>query len=74
MILFSQIRVARAPLGWKQSELAATAGVSLAAVNNMERGSSDPRASALSAVTATLEAAGVEFTNGDGPGVRLHGR
>jgi hypothetical protein len=34
-------------------------------------GASMPRQANLDAIRAALEAAGIEFTNGDGPGVRL---
>ena len=34
-------------------------------------GASMPRQASLDAIRAALEAAGIEFTNGDGPGVRL---
>jgi predicted transcriptional regulator len=71
MISPSQIRGARAMLGLKQTELAKLAGISKTALINIESGASDPRASTLTAILRALEAAGVEFTNGDQPGVRL---
>lgn len=73
MINAAQIRAARALLEIKQAELAKSAGISLATLNNIERGVSDPRASTLSAIQSALEAAGVLFIdqNGEGPGVRL---
>ena len=57
-------------LGLTQAELAKHAGISTTGLNNIESGSSDPKASTL---RAALEAAGVEFIaeNGGGPGVRL---
>lgn len=60
-------------LGLTQADLAAAAGLSATALNNIERGSADPRASTLKAIQAALEAAGVEFIpeNGGGAGVRL---
>jgi len=69
----AQIRAARALLGLKQSDVAASAEVSLATLNNIERGVTDPRTSTLSAIRRALEAAGVEFIpeNGGGAGVRL---
>lgn len=73
MISPQQIRGARAMLGLTQADLAAAAGLSATALNNIERGSADPRASTLKAIQAALEAAGVEFIpeNGGGAGVRL---
>jgi len=71
MITPAQIRAARALLDWNQSELAEKAGLSLTALNNLERGRSDPKASTLNAVQKAIEAAGVAFTNGDEPGVRI---
>ncbi|MDJ0896281.1 MAG: helix-turn-helix transcriptional regulator [Alphaproteobacteria bacterium] len=61
-----QIRAARALLGIKQSDLARAAAVSLATVNNLERGFADPRASTVDALSAALSTVGVDFTEQDG--------
>jgi predicted transcriptional regulator len=61
-------------LGLTQTDLAVKAGISRAALIAIETASSDPRASTLTAIQEALEAAGVEFTNGDQPGVRLRKR
>lgn len=73
MISAEQIRGARAMLGLTQADLAERAGISVTGLNNIERGSSDPKASTLRAIQAALEAAGVIFVaeNGEGHGVRL---
>jgi transcriptional regulator with XRE-family HTH domain len=73
MLTPQQIRGARAMLGMTQADLAARAGLSATALNNIERGASDPRASNLAAIQRALEGAGVLFIaeNGEGPGVRL---
>lgn len=71
MIVPAQIRAARALLGMKQSELAVSSGISEISIKNIERGATDPRTSTLTAIIRALESAGVEFTNGDQPGVRL---
>src|SRR5688572_16797721 len=71
MITPSQIRGARAMLNLTQAELAARAGLSTTGLNNIERGLSDPKTSTMSAIQRVLEEAGIEFTNGDEPGVRL---
>jgi predicted transcriptional regulator len=58
-------------LGLTQSDLAAKAGISKTALISIETSTSDPKASTLSAIQKALEAAGIEFTNGEQPGVRL---
>lgn len=45
----------------KQRDLAAAAGVSLATLNNIERGVADPRSSTLSAIERALNGAGIDF-------------
>jgi transcriptional regulator with XRE-family HTH domain len=76
MIRPSQIRAARAILDWTQAELAERAGISKTGLNNIERGSSDPKSSTLAAIQRVLEEAGVQFIpeNGGGAGVRLRDR
>jgi transcriptional regulator with XRE-family HTH domain len=71
MLKPEQIRGARAMLGLTQAEVAKRAGISTTGLNNIERGASDPKASTLTAVQHVLEAAGIEFTNGGEPGVKL---
>lgn len=60
MISAALIRAGRALIGAKQSELAAAAGVSLATLNNIERGIGDPRSSTLDAIERALSDAGVD--------------
>ena len=73
MISAAQIRAARGMLGWTPRELARRAIVSDATVYALERVQGlAANVDALAAVQATIEAAGIEFTNGDAPGVRLH--
>lgn len=55
-----QIRAARAMLEVKQRDLAAAAGISLATLNNIERGVADPRSSTLAAIERALKDAGIE--------------
>ena len=62
----AQIRAARALLGWTQAELAAKAGISTNALNNIERGAADPRLSTVNAIRKALEDAGIEFLSGEG--------
>ena len=69
-IIAIQCKMARAALGLGVRELAELAAVSQDTVSRLERGEElMPRT--LEAVQRALEAAGVEFTNGDEPGVKL---
>ena len=65
MINPSQIRAARAIINAKQSELAKIAGVSLATLNNIERGIGDPRTSTLDSISKALANAGVHLSQDD---------
>jgi transcriptional regulator with XRE-family HTH domain len=59
----SQIRAARSLIGIKQSDLARGAGISLATLNNIERGVGDPRTSTLESIERALSGAGIEFSS-----------
>src|ERR1700730_2144552 len=65
-----QCRMARAALGLGIRELAAVAKVSIDTVVRFERGE-ELKERTVDALRGALEAAGIEFTNGDQPGVRL---
>ena len=65
-----QCRMARAALGLGVRELAAAAKVSVDTVARFERGD-QLKERTVEALQHALEAAGVEFTNGERPGVRL---
>jgi hypothetical protein len=67
------IRAARALLRWEQRQLAEASSVSLPSVKRLEvrPGNLAAHASTVVALVRALEAAGVEFTNGEQPGVRL---
>jgi transcriptional regulator with XRE-family HTH domain len=65
-----QLRMARAAVGWGVRELAEKAGVAANTVTRIENGS-DAKQSTIDSLQRALETAGVEFTNGDQPGVRL---
>jgi transcriptional regulator with XRE-family HTH domain len=78
MITGSQIRAARALLGWTSQKLADTSGVHYATISRAEQVDGVPsiRAPTLAQIQTTLEDAGLIFlSNGDtrsgGPGVRL---
>jgi transcriptional regulator with XRE-family HTH domain len=74
MLTSEQCRAARALLKWNQGELAERANIALSTVKDFETERRKPHASNLVAMEQVLTAAGVEFTNGDAPGVRLHKR
>jgi hypothetical protein len=69
VITGAQIRQARRLLNWRISELATRARVPASLIERAERSAdySGPR----SGPQARLESAGVEFTSGDAPGVKL---
>jgi len=56
---------------WIKATLADGAMVSRSVVIDFEKGRSVPTRNNLAAIQRVLEEAGVEFTNGDAPGVRL---
>jgi transcriptional regulator with XRE-family HTH domain len=73
MISGAQVRAARGLLGWARHELARRAVVSDATTYALENAKgSAANVDAMAAVQVTLEAEGIEFLNGDPPGVRLH--
>lgn len=70
----SQIRAARALVGWSQSEVATAAGLSIPTVKRAEAdGGIRVSKDAADAIASVLKKAGVEFIaeNGGGPGVRF---
>jgi predicted transcriptional regulator len=67
----AQCRAARALIGMKQSEFARAAVVPRGVIVDFEVSPLPPKPAYLEAIQRTLESAGVEFTNGDQPGVRL---
>ena len=67
----SQCRGARAMLGMDQARLAELALINRNTVMDFESGKRTPTRANVQAIQDALERAGVEFTNGDQPGVRL---
>lgn len=67
------VRAARALLRWEQKKLAEMSGVSLPTIGRLEMqpGPLGAYVGTISAIRRALEAAGIEFTNGGAPGVRL---
>ena len=67
----AQVRMARAALNWSPGDLAKAAGVHRNTVSNFETEKYADDPGKLAGIRSALEAAGVEFTNGDAPGVRI---
>lgn len=78
MLTAEQIRAARALVRMEQSQLAATAGISVETVKRLERlaGPISANTGTEAALRRAFTEAGVIFIdeNGDGPGVRLQKR
>jgi transcriptional regulator with XRE-family HTH domain len=77
MLTAEQLRAARALLRWDQATVAERAGVSLETIKRLERLDGPllaTRSSTLDALEKTFRAAGVDFTNGGEPGVKLRKR
>jgi transcriptional regulator with XRE-family HTH domain len=74
-ITSEQIRAARALLRWEQKDLAEASKVSLPSVKRLETIPGDLAAQerTVDALRQAIEASGVEFTNGERPGVRWRG-
>jgi ribosome-binding protein aMBF1 (putative translation factor) len=73
MITGGQIRAARAFLRWSADELAKQAKISAQTVRRAEREDGVPNmlANNMEAIRKALEAAGVQFTNDNGHGVKI---
>jgi transcriptional regulator with XRE-family HTH domain len=65
-----QCRMARAALGWGVRDLAAKARIGVSTVTRFE-GGKDTITATVAAMQRAMEEAGVVFTNGNEPGVKL---
>lgn len=65
------VAAARGLLKMTQEELAAAAGVNRDSVISLESGQRVTRAGTIEKIREALERRGIEFMNGDKPGVRL---
>ena len=78
MLTTSQIKAARALLGWSQAELAKQSGISEPTIARLESvdGELGGRQDTAKKIRSAIEKAGIEFIdeNGGGPGVRLRRR
>jgi transcriptional regulator with XRE-family HTH domain len=72
-ISIRQVKAARALLAWSQADLARNSGVSEPTIARLEAndGELGGRTATANKIIAVLESAGVEFTNGGQPGVRM---
>jgi transcriptional regulator with XRE-family HTH domain len=68
----AQCRAARALLNWSQKDLSEASLVGTKTIADYERGTRAPYDRTLRDLRETFEAAGIEFTNGDTPGLRLN--
>ncbi len=73
MITIRQLKAARALLDWSQADLAQASDVSEPTIARLESadGELGGRADTREKIRRAFEKAGVEFTNGKRPGVRL---
>ena len=74
LVTGNQLRAARALIEMKRADLAKAAGVHVNTISGMESRAAlllTSGADVVLKVQRALEAAGVEFLNGDRPGVRL---
>ncbi|MGU3664564.1 transcriptional regulator [Methylobacterium sp. A49B] len=74
MLTAEQLRAARALIRWEQSTVAEKAGVSVETVKRLEKLDGpllSTKTATLHALEAAFQVAGVEFTNGGEPGVKL---
>jgi DNA-binding XRE family transcriptional regulator len=67
----AQCRAARGLIAMHQATLAEAANVTRNVIIDFEKGRRMPGRNNLAAIQRVLEEAGVEFTNGNAPGVRL---
>jgi transcriptional regulator with XRE-family HTH domain len=64
-------RAARGLLDWSRDHLAEVSGAPSRTIADFELGNTVPRARTIKKLAEAFERSGVEFTNGDAPGVRL---
>jgi transcriptional regulator with XRE-family HTH domain len=67
-----QVAAARDLLGLSQIDLANAVAVSKMTIVRFENGPAEPYPRTLEKIQTELETRGLDFTNGEGPGVRLN--
>ncbi len=70
----AQCRAARSLLDWTQENLATQSLVTEKTIADFERGVTRPQARTLARIALAFERAGIEFLNGNAPGVRMRPR
>jgi transcriptional regulator with XRE-family HTH domain len=77
LLTAEQLRAARALLRWDQPTVAERAGISVETIKRLERMDGillSTRVGTLESIVRVFRDAGVEFTNGEEPGVKLKKR
>jgi transcriptional regulator with XRE-family HTH domain len=76
VITSEQVKAARGLIRWDQKDLSAASGISLPAIKRLEQmaGPLAAQSRTVDAIIAAFGKAGVEFINGDEPGVKLKAR
>ena len=67
----AKVRMARAVLGWSQSELGFRIGLTQRAIHMLEQGDTEPRRSTLRAIEQIWTDEGMEFEDMDGGSFRV---
>ncbi len=71
VISAAQVRAARGLLNWSRDQLVEVSSVPKRTLVRFEEEAVSPQRRTVDAIRAALEAAGVTFTDGDEPGVKL---
>jgi transcriptional regulator with XRE-family HTH domain len=70
-VFAAKIRMARALLGWSQSELADRVGLTQRGIHKLEQGETDPRRTTVRAIEAVWKYEGIEFEEAADGGFRV---
>ena len=67
----AKLRIARAALGWSQSELGARAGLTQRAIHKLEQGETEPHRRTIVAIEEIWREEGIEFEELDAASFRV---
>ena len=70
-VFAAKIRMARALLGWSQSELAYRVGLTQRGIHKLEQGETDPRRATVRGIEAVWDEEGIEFEETADGGFRI---
>ena len=70
-VFAAKIRMARALLGWSQSELALRVGLTQRGIHKLEQGDTEPRRATVRAIEAVWHDEGIEFVDTPDGGFRV---